>query len=45
MKSNVASLFPGRERELYQYQYSTERNIRNEYPQWTPQDFREAGLM
>jgi predicted transcriptional regulator len=49
LRSNVASCFPGREQELYQYRSSssssTERNIRIDYPEWTPQDFREAGLM
>jgi predicted transcriptional regulator len=45
MKSNVASMFPGRERELEQYRYSTERNIKTAYREWSVEDFREAGLM
>ena len=48
LRVNVASYFPGRERELYQYRnsdsnsHSTGRNI---YREWTVEDFREAGLM
>jgi predicted transcriptional regulator len=45
LRSNVASMFPGREQELYRNRNSTERNIRTEYAPWTPEDFREAGLM
>ena len=45
MKSNVASMYPERMRELYRDSDSTERNIRTEYREWTPEDFREAGLM
>lgn len=48
LRRNVASCFPGRDRELYQYRYSTDTDTvtgRNIYPAWTPEDFREAGLM
>lgn len=45
LRGNVASCFPGRERELYEYRYSSSRTERNIYPAWTPEDFREAGLM
>jgi DNA-binding MarR family transcriptional regulator len=48
LRLNVASCFPGRERELYQHRYITDTDTvigRNIYPEWTPEDFREAGLM
>lgn len=48
LRGNVASYFPGRERELYEHRYSTDTATvigRNKYPEWTPEDFREAGLM
>ena len=48
LRGNVASCFPGRERELYEHRYSTDTATvigRNKYPEWTPEDFREAGLM
>ena len=48
LRGNVASCFPGRERELYEHRYSTDTVTvigRNKYPEWTPEDFREAGLM
>jgi predicted transcriptional regulator len=41
LRGNVASMFPGRERELYQYSYVTGRNI---YGEWTAQDMADAGL-
>ena len=48
LRGNVASYFPGREGELYEHRYSTDTATvigRNKYPEWTPEDFREAGLM
>lgn len=45
LRRNVASMFPDRKGELYEYHYisnSTERNI---YREWSVEDFREAGLM
>jgi predicted transcriptional regulator len=41
LRGNVASMFPGRESELYQYSYVTGRNI---YGEWTAQDLQDAGL-
>lgn len=42
LRGNVASCFPGRERELYQY--ATLRNVtgRNIYPEWTQESIQEA---
>ena len=45
LRRNVASYFPTRDTELYRP--GTLRNVvgRNKYAEWTPEDFREAGLM
>ena len=48
LRGNVASCFPGRERELYEHRYSpsSSNSYRTQhFPEWTPDDFREAGLM
>lgn len=45
LRGNVASLHPGRETELYEHRYVTSRNVAQHFPAWTPEDFREAGLM
>jgi len=45
LRRNVASYFPGREKELCpdtDYVYGIDRN---KYAEWTVDDFREAGLM
>ena len=45
LRRNVASCFPGREKELVpvtEYVYGIDRNI---YAEWSVDDFREAGLM
>ena len=45
LRRNVASCFPDRKRELYQYPDTVTVIGRNIYAEWTPEDFREAGLM
>lgn len=45
LRLNVALQHPTRERELYQYPYTVTVTERNIYHDWTPDDFREAGLM
>ena len=42
LRGNVASMFPGRERELYQYPYTVDVVGRNKYPAWTAEEIREA---
>ena len=45
LRRNVASYFPGRERELYPYTEYVYGIDRNKYAEWSVDDFREAGLM
>ena len=42
LRANVASMFPGRERELYEYRYVVRSMGATNTPAWTVDEVREA---